>query len=488
MNKITSKISINQYLHNQLGRAPTLLQKYTQDENGNKYLPRNIFVRIKKLVDDYLDGQRELRIVAIPGLRGVGKTTLLAQVFMDLYKRRPENLLYISADQITNILRSDLDEVFEEYQKILGSSLEAFDKQIFVFIDEIHFDPKWPAILKMLYDRTKNLFVICTGSSALSLQSTTDLARRVIFEPLYPMNFTEYMLLKTQYQASGDSIIRVRYPIPGLKNQIKQILFFSRAAEDCFAQLQGISNKVNQYWLEIDKLEIDKYLKFGSMPFALSFKDESRIYELLNESIDKIMEKDLPSLNRFNPGTIRKAKNVLFMAAGSNELSLNSLARFLREISFNTLSDLFNAFEKAELLIRVYPYGSAYKTVRKPSKYHFMSSAIRHTLLGIAETGAFENNKGRYLEDAVVLTLYREFSRKFASPIFYDAARGGADFILQLLEKRIVIEVGFGGKGVRQAEYTLEKVKGSYGLVIAKTRLSLENQVVKVPLEYFLLM
>ena len=487
MNKIKSKTSINQYLRNQLGRAPILLQKYIQDENGNKYLPRNIFVRIKKLVDDYINGQRELRIVAIPGLRGVGKTTLLAQVFMDLYKQHPENLLYISADQVTNILGSDLYETFEEYQKILGSSLEALDKRVFVFIDEVHFDQKWPSILKMIYDRTKNLFVVCTGSSALSLQSTTDLARRIIFEPLYPMNFTEYMLLKTQYQASGNSVARIRYPIAGLKKQIKQILFSSRRAKDCFSQLQELNSKVNQYWLEVDSLEIDKYLKFGSMPFALTFKDEGRIYELLDKSIDKVIEKDLPSLNRFDPNTIRKAKNVLFMAAGSNELSISSLSRFLDGTSFNTLSDLFNSFEKAELLIRVYPYGSVYKTVRKPSKYHFMSSAIRHTLLRVAETGAFEINKGRYLEDVVVLTLYREFSRKFASPIFYDSAKGGADFILKLSDKKIAIEIGYGNKGVKQAQATLEKIRGDYGLVISDSDLSLEGEIVKVPLKYFLL-
>lgn len=484
---VTNQAPINQYLRNQLGQAPILLQKYTQDENGSEYLPRNIFVKIKKLTKDYLEGQRELRIVAIPGLRGVGKTTLLAQVFMDLYRKSPDCLLYISADQVTNVLGSDLYHVFEEYQQILGSNLEALDKKLFIFIDEIHFDPKWPSILKMIYDRTKNVFVVCTGSSALALQSTTDLARRVIFEPLYPMNFTEYLLLKTKYQASTNPVIRVKYPIAGLKDQIKQILFQSQQVKDCFSCLQKLENKVNQYWLGVDRLEIDRYLKFGSMPFALTLKDENRIYELLNEVIDKVIEKDLQSLDRFDPSTIQKAKNVLFMAAGSNELSISNLARSLEGISFNTLSGLFDSFEKAELLIRVYPYGSAYKTVRKPSKYHFMSSAIRHTLLRVASSGAFEINKGRYLEDAVILTLYREFSRKLALPTFYDSAKGGADFILKLPNKKIAIEVGYGDKGIAQAQTTLEKIKGDYGLVISNTDLSLENKVVKVPLNYFLL-
>ena len=487
MNKTKNQITINQYLRNQLGNAPILLQKYTQDKNNNEYLPRNIFKTVKKLIKDYLEGQRELRIVAIPGLRGVGKTTLLAQLFMDLYKQHPKNLLYISADQVINILGYSLYDVFEEYQRILGTSLEALDKPVFIFIDEVHFDPKWTSILKMIYDKSKKIFIVCTGSSALALQSTADLARRVTFEPMYPMSFTEYMLLKTKYQASDNSIVHIKHPISGLKDQIKHALFQSKQAKDCFSQLQKLKNNVNKYWLGVDRLEIDNYIKFGSMPYSLTIKEQDRIYEVINETIDRIIEKDLPSLNKFDSNTIKRAKNVLFMAAGSNELSITGLAQSLEGISFNTLSDLFDSFEKAELLIRVYPYGTMYKTIRKASKYHFMSSAIRHTLLRITESGAFEINKGRYLEDIIVLTLYCEFGRTFGSPIFYDSTKGGADFILNLLNKKIAIEVGYGSKGTKQAQATLKKIKGVYGLVISDDNLALEDKIVKVPLKYFLM-
>ncbi len=47
MNKTKNQITINQYLRNQLGNAPILLQKYTQDKNNNEYLPRNIFKTVK---------------------------------------------------------------------------------------------------------------------------------------------------------------------------------------------------------------------------------------------------------------------------------------------------------------------------------------------------------------------------------------------------------------------------------------------------------
>lgn len=61
-------------------------------------------------------------------------------------------------------------------------------------------------------------------------------------------------------------------------------------------------------------------------------------------------------------------------------------------------------------------------------------------------------------------------------------------FILNLPEKKVAIEVGYGSKGVGQVQSTLEKIKGNYGLVICSSELAKEDNVVKVPLEFFLLM
>ena len=89
---------VNQYLQNQLSRAPFLLKTYTQDEQGNKYLARNMFIRVEKLINDFISGEKEVRMVSIPGLRGVGKTTVLAQLFLEFYPRYSKDMLYISAD------------------------------------------------------------------------------------------------------------------------------------------------------------------------------------------------------------------------------------------------------------------------------------------------------------------------------------------------------------------------------------------------------
>lgn len=64
-------------------------------------------------------GEKEVRIVSVPGLRGVGKTTLLAQLYLTYFPRFSKDMLYVSADQVVNELGSDLYTVLEEYQKII---------------------------------------------------------------------------------------------------------------------------------------------------------------------------------------------------------------------------------------------------------------------------------------------------------------------------------------------------------------------------------
>ena len=483
-----NSLQVNQYLQNQLSRAPSLLKTYTQDEQGNKYLARNMFLRVEKLINDFINGEKEVRMVSIPGLRGVGKTTLLAQLFLKFYPHYPKDMLYISVDQVVNELGADLYSVFEEYQKIMSVPFEKLDHNLFIFIDEIHFDKKWTAVLKSIYDRSKRIFVVCTGSSALSLQSTTDLARRVVFEKLYPMNFTEYMLLKTKYESVKNKTVGIKYPVKGLKDAIKNALFYSASADECFSRLTELKTQINKYWFSIDSLEIDKYLRFGTMPYALTIKDEQRIFTLINQQIDRVVERDLPDLGKFDTATLAAIKNILLLVAGSGEVSVTGLSQTLKGISLVTLVSVLETLEKAEMLIRVYPYGSTYKKVRKPSKYYFMTPAVRHTLLTLVEgESAFTNHKGWYLEDIVALFLYREFNQELASPTFYDSARGGADFILAFPNRKIPIEIGHGRKEIDQASLTLEKIQGSYGLVICNSDLVKEGRIIKIPLQYFLL-
>ena len=152
----------------------------------------------------------------------------------------------------------------------------------------------------------------------------------------------------------------------------------------------------------------------------------------------------------------------------------------------NTLQDMLDVLVKAELLIKVPPF----KAENKASKYLFMCPALRNTLLDISGLKATQDTKrGDALEDIVALHLYREFVAPGYGKITHDPAQGGADFILDLrIGKRVVIEIGAGGKRTDQAQQTMEKTKADYGIVFNSDPLSITGNVIKVPHDYFFLM
>ena len=473
---------ILKYVQNQLVQAPFRLKSYTQDEQGKKYPQRHIYIKIDKYLRDFLHSPnaRE-RWVIIPGLRGVGKTTILAQLFSNHSQESGERrMLYISLDEVVNVLGSSLKDVLAAYEKILGESFERLTKPVFIFIDEAQYDPKWASVLKSVYDRSNKVFIACSGSSAVSLQTNPDVIRRAVFQKLFPTSFSEFLMIRDG-----------KFPTKDLKKNIKEALFGAESAKDAYDKLKSIEQNVLSVWASIDRHHIDEYLKIGTLPFAIRVRDEARVYQTITLLLDKVINQDVQSLGRFDAKTLSHIKRVLFLLAESDMVSLQKLATTL-ETSVNTVANILEILEQAELLIRVMPYGSNTKKVRKPSKYHFMSSAMRSAFLSVAgNEQIFASQKGRLMEDIVAMTLYREFVANSRGSLNYDSVKSGADFILTIAERNIIpIEVGIGEKTGTQVRNTMKKIgSAKYGVVICRNNLALleDANVVKVPLDFFLL-
>jgi len=474
---------IKEYIQSQLSRAPLLLKSLVQDEQGKAYIQRRIILRIRKYVQDFIAGNRESRLIVIPGLRGVGKTTLLAQIYFELIEAKKE-VLYISVDEIVNLLGSDIYTSLKEYERLLGVSFEGLDRDVFLLIDEVHFDKKWQSVLKTIFDKSRRVFVICTGSSALSLQSTPDLARRAQLEKMYPMNFTESLLMKTNIDPEQSE----KYPVAGLGSEVASALFEAESGRESFDRLQAIEKRVNEYWKQIDPLEIDAFMKRGTLPFALRLKDDAAIYQRTMNLLDKVISADIAETTKLAPETISKIRSALFMLASNDETVATKMAVNL-QMEANTLFAVLEALERAEIVLRVFPYGSTESKVRKPSKYCFGSPLLRLALLSVVEgSAAYEKNKGKLLEDLVAATIYRRYGGSLLAPLQYDSQKGGADFVVSL-KNRIIVEVGWGEKGNRQVFQSMLKVKADYGLTISENDLAIDEtgKMIKVPLRYFLL-
>lgn len=78
--------------------------------------------------------------MVLPGIRGVGKTTLLYETYNYLIRNKNISLsqiLHISYDEIRHIAKTNIKEVIDIYLKNKhGTKLSLLKKKIFILVDE----------------------------------------------------------------------------------------------------------------------------------------------------------------------------------------------------------------------------------------------------------------------------------------------------------------------------------------------------------------
>lgn len=471
-------LELVKYLQQQIRTTNERVRRFTHSMNSIKHPKRFIFVRLQKYIDDFLNKKSENKMIIIPGFRGVGKTTLMAQTCAE-YQGKVGKILFLSVEDSKNLFDAGISELMSTYEEILGTDLESITEPILIFLDEIQSDPKWAITLKSLYEKTSNIFFCCTGSSALILQTTTNLARRAIFEKMPPLCFTEYEMIKNKI-----------YP-PGLKEKIRQAVYFSSTAESVYNSLLSLQAPVNQYWSNVNSADIGTYLAYGTLPFSFVMPNETAVYDSISLLLDKIIKQDLPALGNFDSNTLSVVKRVIFAIAENDTTSLNVLENKFK-INRLTIASIFDALEKSELLIKIPAYGSNMTIAKKANKYLFMSPAIRMSFFYFTgQESTYLTRQGKLLEDSVGSHLYREFIIRGQGAIRYDSEQGGADFILQILNaKQIIIEVGMGGKDKKQIISSMKKINSAYNLIFSRSELQIdrESKTVSVPLDYYFLM
>lgn len=478
---------LTRYLQRQILVGRQVMRSKTVSPMGIVLPTRTIIVVLQKYVKEFLEQKPSARRwVVLPGLRGVGKTTTLAQQYLQIQDQVGDkvNLLYVSMDEVVEKIGSNLSELIDEYERLLpDGSFEATKKPTFLFIDEIQVDGKWARTLKFLYDRATNVFIFCSGSSATHLQLDADVdGRRAVVEKLYPLSYSEYQVL-----AHG------KLPKKGMKANLMDALYGSATAEQVYEKLNVLKDDVDRQWTRFSRASINKYLDTGTIPFTLNEADQRQVYSAISAMVDKIVTIDMQSLNQFTAETIGAMKHLLMILSDCDAMTLREMEKAIG-VSRAHLVNILDSFVKAELLIKVPAHGNNITATTNPSKYYFMSPAIRaafHDIVGIP--GTAETRRGMLLEDAFALHFYREFVTKRRGSVThpYDKSGGQCDFILRIGNSRqIPIEVGLGEKTYSQVAATMKKVGGDYGLVFSGSHLSIsdDRSIVRVPLDYFFLM
>ena len=291
------------------------------------------------LIDD-IDWSHQL--IGISGARGSGKTILLLQYL----KRLPKN---------TFALYASLDDVYFSENKLIYFA-EDFHKKggEYLFLDEIHKYPNWSQELKNIYDNLPELKVIFTSSSALEIyKGTHDLSRRAVVYHLFGLSFREFLELK--------------YKIKLPKISLSEIL--TSHNELC-----------SNILVSIKPLPLfDEYLKTGYYPF---FTKTGSIYprQLIN-TVNLVVETDLPAIHNIDFNSIIKIKKLLYVLSKKTPYSPN-IEELAKQIGStrDTLLRYLYYLDKAHIIkwLGRDKYGINY--LNKPDKLYLSNTNIAYAL------------------------------------------------------------------------------------------------------------
>ena len=119
----------------------------------------------------------------------------------------------------------------------------------FIFLDEVHSNPQWSLGCKMIFDQIPNSFLVCTGSSDLSLRLNPDSARRAHLINMYPLSLTEFIAIRQV--PSGAS--QARTPESSLSRKLRNALFESITVIEAYEGLASCRELISQYYDDVEQ-------------------------------------------------------------------------------------------------------------------------------------------------------------------------------------------------------------------------------------------
>lgn len=465
------------FLQNTINTAPSIAKDKTQ-KNNEEYNKKTEFYQFKEDIKEFLNKESEERFYILTGLRGVGKTTLLYQIYNYLNKEcniEKERILYLNIDRLKNMGKFNLLEYLEIFIKELNEQNSLNKKPLFLLIDETQYAKNWDLTGKIIFDETSNVFMIFTGSDTLTLELSNESSRRSFKKELYPLNFLEYLNLKYKYE----------FP-KNLTKQFQNLIFTGQTQE-----IEKIEEKITYtIFMDLDrevKNEWKDYIQFRNFPRTMNLKNTDKIIEQTLDIKDRIIERDLRTVNSLTTQTQLKSYSILnFLAMQKpSEISTSKISSAL-DIPVKTVNNILHTFEKTHTIFHIEPYGSVTKSLRKSWEYYFLSTQMKACIcLSNRLISDFDEHMGILLENFVASSLFRlKNETRSDFRIFYDPKKGGVDFILNtILGENIPIEVGIGKKKKKQIKTAINRYNADYGILISnkKTSIQKEEDIIHIP-------
>jgi len=372
------------------------------------YREREAYFEIQKFV-------HMPQMVALTGLRRVGKTTLMLKMAEDAMRRDldPKDIVYFSFDEFR---QSQIRELLSEYERLMERDLSGGMRLI--LLDEIQKLEHWEDQLKAVYDRyRKNLKIVISGSESLFIRkgSKETLAGRLFEFKIEPLSFGEYLAFKG-----------IKYKPIGLYEK----------------ELAGL---------------FDEFTLSQGFPELVGVKEKSIVKKYLRESIvEKVVFRDLPGLLGIrNVSSLESLLNILMEEPGQL-IEISELAKELA-ISRQTLSNYLSYLEQSFLVRKLYNYSTGRRRVeRKLKKYY--PAIISVDLLFRDD----EISKSRVLEWITVGHLKAHF-------FWRDPYKNEVDVVLTD-RKPVPVEVKYGKIDFAGLQAFMRKFKIEKGYVVSLDR------------------
>lgn len=463
------------------------LKGKTRDERDQKLPQRNAFILLRKYAKDFFNEGLQPRMIALSGLRGVGKTTLTWQTANYVYQNHTTQIYFISIDDI-NRLNANLYDVINALETIIGCSLNDLNKKIMLIFDEVHEAEDWQKDLKILYERGKKIFVLATGSSALLLHSSSDLASRWTLMKIFPFRFPEFILAKS-WIINPKNLL---FPKKNLASDLKNACFYASTYQDVKAVVLSKQKQVDDFYQQtqtslgiknINSL-INEYISYHNIARFLPISNKTLIIERILALFERILLKDIPQLNT---DYFHIFNRLLFRLALSDEINFQTLSKEFN-IKETEVEKIINTLYQAEILNVFLPHGGVRSKTGKTVKSFFMSPSLRRALYSrIYGDKLTTDLRAKLYEDTLAMYLKRILLQGIVSYGF--GKKKNPDFIIETMDKPVIMEVGIGKKTSTQI-----KTYGNYryGIIINATidkpQFDDTNRILFIPLKWMLLM
>ncbi len=353
-------------------------------------------------------------MIALSGLRRVGKTTIMLKVVEDYIEDGldPIRVFYFSFDEFRGI---ELPDILKEYERMHGLDIRD-GKYIFLF-DEIQKLDDWQNKVKIIYDLYKSrVKIIISGSESLFIRKHTkeSLAGRIFEFHVNPLSFSEFI---------------------------------------CFRDQQKLIEHPHLYMRERLQL-FEEYMQIQGFPELVGIRDKEAIRKYIREGIvDKIVYKDIPQLFKIEDASILESLINIFMDEPGQMLELSELANELK-LTRQTLSSYLFYLEESQLIKKLYNYSRNQRKSERKLKKYYPTIASVDLLFSNDET-----SRSKAFEWLIVNRLGAEF-------FWRDAYKNEVDMVFGK-EKPMPIEIKFGKISSKGISVFMHKFHVNRGTIVS---------------------